>query len=175
MRGPTFPCGVPHTEQPRATVQNPRKGNATKVVWTEDFQKACGSPRDFKPRPRAVGPKLLPFFKCLVVLLLLVFSPLETSKAKLLSDAKRETPNFVRSSRVGWALSFPFLQECSGGGSGAGKKTCFPMSLRLQSVTARSMQGTFKTALAGGGNLNPRRLQDKTNQKQILGAGFNLI
>ncbi|XP_066047058.1 VPS10 domain-containing receptor SorCS1 isoform X1 [Chamaea fasciata] len=47
-------------EQPQATVQNPRKGNATKVVWTEDFQKACGSPRDFKPRPRAeVFPQLL--------------------------------------------------------------------------------------------------------------------
>lgn len=57
VRGPTFPCGVPHTEQPQATVQNPRKGNATKVVWTEDFQKACGSPRGFKPRPGAVGPK----------------------------------------------------------------------------------------------------------------------
>lgn len=126
MRGPTFPCGVPHTEQPRATVQNPRKGNATKVVWTEDFQKACGSPRDFKPRPRAVGPKLSPFFKCLVILLLLVFSPLETSKAKLLSDAKRETPNFKSGTlflELGelWALSFPFLKECSGGGSGAGK------------------------------------------------------
>lgn len=42
-------------------------------------------------------------------------------------------------------------------------------------VTANSMQGTFKTALAGGGNLNPRRLQDKRNQKQILGAGFHLV
>ncbi|KAM4669955.1 VPS10 domain-containing receptor SorCS1 [Amazona ochrocephala] len=47
-------------EQPQATVQNPRKGNATKVVWTEDFQKACGSPRGFKPRPGAeVFPQLL--------------------------------------------------------------------------------------------------------------------
>ncbi|XP_065699629.1 VPS10 domain-containing receptor SorCS1 isoform X1 [Patagioenas fasciata] len=47
-------------EQPQATVQNPRKGNATKVVWTEDFQKACGSPRGFKPRPGAeVFPRLL--------------------------------------------------------------------------------------------------------------------
>ncbi|XP_042674101.1 VPS10 domain-containing receptor SorCS1 isoform X1 [Centrocercus urophasianus] len=47
-------------EQPQATVQNPRKGNAAKVVWTEDFQKACGSPRGFKPRPGAeVFPQLL--------------------------------------------------------------------------------------------------------------------
>ncbi|XP_042719832.1 VPS10 domain-containing receptor SorCS1-like [Lagopus leucura] len=47
-------------EQPQATVQNPRKGNAAKVVWTEDFQKACGSPRGFKQRPGAeVFPQLL--------------------------------------------------------------------------------------------------------------------
>ncbi|XP_021254219.1 VPS10 domain-containing receptor SorCS1 [Numida meleagris] len=47
-------------EQTQATVQNPRKGNAAKVVWTEDFQKACGSPRGFKPRPGAeVFPQLL--------------------------------------------------------------------------------------------------------------------
>ncbi|XP_009865253.1 PREDICTED: VPS10 domain-containing receptor SorCS3-like [Apaloderma vittatum] len=47
-------------EQLQATVQNPRKGNATKVVWTEDFQKACGSPRGFKPKPGAeVFPQLL--------------------------------------------------------------------------------------------------------------------
>lgn len=57
-------------------------------------------------------------------------------------------------------------------------KTYFHRSLRLQwqgSVTASTMQGAFKTALAGGGNLNPRRLQDKRNQKQILGTGFHLV
>ncbi|XP_054238547.1 VPS10 domain-containing receptor SorCS1 [Indicator indicator] len=47
-------------EQLQATVQNRRKGNATKVVWTEDFQKAYGSPRGFKPRPGVeVFPQLL--------------------------------------------------------------------------------------------------------------------
>ncbi|XP_030308973.1 VPS10 domain-containing receptor SorCS1 [Calypte anna] len=47
-------------ERPQATFLNPRKGNATKVVWTEDFQKACGSPRGFKPRPGVeVFPQLL--------------------------------------------------------------------------------------------------------------------
>lgn len=57
-------------------------------------------------------------------------------------------------------------------------KTCFHRSLRLQwqeSVTASSMQGTFKTALAGGGNLNHRRLRDKRGEKKILVAGFHLV
>lgn len=57
-------------------------------------------------------------------------------------------------------------------------KTCFHRSLRLQwqgSVTASSVQGAFKTALAGGGNLNPRRLQDTRSEKKILVAGFHLV